>query len=311
MRYVWSILGLLVFGYLTTCITQIQRGERAIVRRFGRIVATPGAGLYVGLPWGMDKVDRIAVDQVRRIIVGYQPDGDLEDVTTPPGQLLSGDENLVNLQVVVDYAIESEELESYLLHANRLEGILARSAEAIMAEWVSRRPVDEVLLRGKVDLPNWLRPRLNALLHQYQLGVAIQGASVTHLYPPTEVKLAFDEVNRAETAIRARENEARQLAAQRVREAETEKQRIEKQTQAYVHEQKVQSKADAERFLKRLEQYQLLSKDNPRYLEALWWEEMGKLFTKLREGGRVDLLDHHLGADGLDITVTPPTSKKR
>ena len=35
-----------------------------------------------------------------------------------------------------------------------------------------------------------------------------------------------------------------------------------------------------------------------------------KLFAKLREGGRVDLLDHHLGPDGLDITILTPPKKK-
>ena len=80
-RVLQALLGVFLLGYLSTCLTQVQRGERAVVRRFGRIASTPGPGLYFGLPWGMDRVDRIAVDQVRRIVVGYQPDGDLEDAT--------------------------------------------------------------------------------------------------------------------------------------------------------------------------------------------------------------------------------------
>ena len=43
---------------------------------------------------------------------------------------------------------------------------------------------------------------------------------------------------------------------------------------------------------------------------AIWWEEMGQLFAKLRAGGRVDLLDNHLGPDGLDITIVAPGKKK-
>ena len=52
-----------------------------------------------------------------------------------------------------------------------------------------------------------------------------------------------------------------------------------------------------------------MKRDNPNALAAIWWEEMGKLFVKMREGGRVDLLDHHLGPNGLDITIVTPKKK--
>ena len=50
---------------------------------------------------------------------------------------------------------------------------------------------------------------------------------------------------------------------------------------------------------------------NPDFLTAIWWDEIGKLFTKLRETGRIDLLDNHLGGDGLDITIAPPLPGKK
>jgi hypothetical protein len=49
---------------------------------------------------------------------------------------------------------------------------------------------------------------------------------------------------------------------------------------------------------------------NPDYLRQIWEEERGKLLTKLKENKQIGLLDHHLGPDGLDITVAPPLPKK-
>ena len=53
-----------------------------------------------------------------------------------------------------------------------------------------------------------------------------------------------------------------------------------------------------------------LSRENPNHLNGIWWDEISRLYARMRAGGRIDLLDHHLGADGLDITQFPPLPKK-
>jgi membrane protease subunit HflK len=310
MRYVFGVFLLGLIGYLLTGITQVRPGERALVRRFGRVVDKPGPGLRIGLPAGMERVDRVPVDLVRRVAIGYRPDTDEADQTTPPGQLLTGDHNLVNVQVLLDYSISDEQLEDYVVQAERADGVIARAGESILAEWVAGRKVDEVLLRGKAELPALLVERTQAKIEPYRLGVLIQRASVSHLFPPAEVKPAFDDVTRAQSAMRSQEYKAREEAAKRLRDAQAEKHRIERMAAAYVKEQIVLAQAETDTFERRLKQYQQLRRDNPHFLAGIWWDQMGKLFTQLKETGRVDLLDNHLGGDGLDITVTPPLPKK-
>src|SRR5438132_931964 len=104
MRRLRLILLLAVVAYLLTGVVPVRPGEQAVVRRFGAVVAKPGPGLWVGLPWGFDRVDRVPVDLVRRVTVGYQPDAEI-DAALPPGQLLTGDQNLVNVRAVIDYAV--------------------------------------------------------------------------------------------------------------------------------------------------------------------------------------------------------------
>jgi membrane protease subunit HflK len=310
VRYLFGVLLLAFVGYLLTGVTQVRPGERALVRRFGRVVDKPGPGLRIGLPYGMERVDRVPVDLVRRVAIGYQPDADESDQTTPPGQLLTGDHNLVNVQIVLDYSVRDEELEDYVVQGERADGVIARAGEAILAEWVSGRKVDEVLIRGKAELPSLLVERTQERIKPYRLGVQIGRASVSHLFPPDQVKTAFDDVTRAQSAMRSQEYKAREEAAKRLRDAQAEKHRIEKMTAAYVNEQVVRAKAEADTFLKRLKQYHELRRDNPHVLAGIWWDQIGKLFALLRDSGRVDLLDNHLGADGLDITVSPQLPKR-
>src|SRR5262249_41668518 len=81
---------------------------------------------------------------------------------TPPGQLLTGDHNLVNVRVVVNYTIDADRVEDFVVQldgdggAERVDALVARAAEAEVAEWVAGRTVDDVLLRGKADLPRGL-----------------------------------------------------------------------------------------------------------------------------------------------------------
>jgi membrane protease subunit HflK len=315
VRYLFYGGVLLVLAWLLTGLTQVRPGERAVVRRFGRVLDDkPRPGLYIGLPWGLERVDRVATGLLRQVTVGVSP-GDRDDSgqTTPPGQLLTGDHNLVNVQVVIDYAVsdDDDDVVNFVLQQDKADGLVARAAEAVMAEWVAGRTVDDVLLRGKVELPSYLVARTQERILPYRLGVRIQDASVTYLNPPAEVKNAFDEVTRAQTGIRTEIYKAEQDADRQIREAQAEQFRSQRLTAAYAREQRLLAQAEAENFEKRLAQYRELSAKNPYYLNGVWWDEISRLYARMRANGRIDLLDHHLAADGLDITQFPPLPKKK
>lgn len=317
MRYFLAALGLLLVGYLVTGITQVRPGERAVVRRFGRVVDVPGPGLYIGLPWGMDRVDRIRADQVRHVKIGYQPDQE-EEPGTPPGQLLTGDHNLVNLQGVIDYTVNQTDagadpddaVVAYVLQADRADDLIARVAESVMAEWVAGQTVDDVLIKGKAVLPPWLIEKTQERLKSYNLGVQIQSASIVFLLPD-RVRPAFEKVIREQTAIHTKENKARKEEQQTLFEADKQRIQMEGESAAYADRAEALARADAETFAARRKQYQELRRKNPDIQTSIWWDEMGAVFLGLKNNGRIDLLDNHIGADGLDITQFAPQPKSK
>src|SRR5262249_35834022 len=148
-------------------------------------------------------------------------------------------------------------------------------------------------------------------LAPYQLGIRIQGASVALTQPPEQVKASFDEVTQAQTGIQTRVNQAEDQALRALRGAEGNRTKIINQAQAEANAVRSAPKADAAAFLARLAQYQNLRKDNPNLLAGIWYDEMGKLFESLKKGGRIDLLDHHLAGDELNIMQIPVPSKKK
>jgi membrane protease subunit HflK len=301
-----------IAAYLLTGIYQIRSEERAVVKRLGRVTARPGPGLWIGLPWGVDRVERVSIAQVQRVTAGFKPAPDAGEAV-PAGLFLTGDQNLVNLQVHVDFAVAEGDaaLDDYVMHRSKSEGIIARETEAALAEWASGRAIDGILLTGSGDLPRWLVPRLQMRIDPYRLGVRIQTASVALLAPPEEVRRDFERVNQAEAVNRTRVSRARQEESQRRREADSAAYRMGQEAKAYEEASLALAQADADAFRRRLGQYHQMRKDHPDILGLIWWDEMGKVFLSLKERGRIDMLDQYLGPDGLDLSQIVPPAKRR
>lgn len=309
--FLWAVLALVLIITAWTSVTQVEAGQRGVVRRFGRVIEVANPGLYIGLPWGIDQVELVAVDRLRRVIVGYT-ESDTEDVgpATPPGQLLTGDHNLVNVKVVLDYAVDDTQVERFVLYGDQADGLVARAAESVLAEWIASRPVDDVLLTGRALLPAYLVEETQKRLAAYKLGVQIKLANVDHLFAPREVKAAFDDVTRAQAEIQTLVSEAEQEANRLVGDALTEKFDLEKMAAARAGEILALADAQAKSFEKSLEVYRLLRANNPNYLAMLWWDEMSRLYARMRQNGRIELLDHWLGGDGIDILQMPQMPKR-
>jgi modulator of FtsH protease HflK len=308
-----AVVLILLMSYWLTGVTQIQPGERAVVRRLGRVLEEqPGPGLWFGLPWGIDVVDRVPIERVRRVEVGYNPDED-DMGLTPPGQLLTGDHNLVNMQIVINYKVRDEPnaVVEFAMQAGRADGLVARTAETALAEWVAGRTVDDVLVTAKAELPRWLVAHVQQRLDEYRLGVLVQDATFAYALPPDQVKAAFDAVTRAQTGIQTQVNEAEQERFKKTREAESGRDDLARRADAYARKKLLDARQEAKVFETRMFQYRKLREENPDFLAGIWHEEMGKLFAKLKAEGRIDLLDNHLAGDELNITIFPPQPKKR
>jgi membrane protease subunit HflK len=289
----------------------VPSDKRAVVRRFGRILPhKPQPGLHIGWPWGIDRVDLAPVGKERIITVGFNDKEDRDDEVVPAGQLLTGDHNLVNVQVSINYRVREKDMENFVLQQDAVDGFVARAAESLIAEWVAGRKIDDITRRGKSELPRFLLEHLQERIEPYGLGIAIEQASVPRVEPPDQVKDAFEKVARAQTNITTQVNQARQSAESREREAEGERKRMKTLAEAYADNEIKLARSDAANFLERARQFQALSRDNPGYINTLWLDTMTRLYARMKSEGRIQPLDHYLSDGGLTITEFPLPRKK-
>jgi membrane protease subunit HflK len=310
MRLRWLIPLLLLVAYGLTGVVQVRPGELAVVRRFGRVLPhKPEPGLWIGLPWGMDRVDRIAVEKIQTVSVGYLETSN-EDVM-PAGQYLTGDHNLVNVQVVLSYRVQSDKVEDYVAHQDRVESLLTRSGDSVLAEWVAARKVDDILLDAKIYLGPEVTAAVERRLEPYNLGVKVLDTRVVLVAPPSgEVKDAFDKVGRAQNEMETNQTKARQAAASAWQKALTDVKRIEREAEAYEDNKIRLARAEASAFTERLRKYNAAKDGNPNYLRQLWDEEMGTLLTTMKANRQLGPLDHLLHQLGLDLQTMPAMPRK-
>ena len=58
-------------AYTATGLYFVQPDEQVVVRRFGRVWgAVQEPGPHFGLPWGMDRIDRLKPREVKRVTIG-------------------------------------------------------------------------------------------------------------------------------------------------------------------------------------------------------------------------------------------------
>ena len=149
-RALVAVLAAVGLVSLTNAFYVVGNGESAALQRCGRLVSDaiqPGLGLHV--PWGVDQVTRVRTGEVLRVeVIGDQ---------TKQLQLVTGDENFIEMMVVVQYTIS--ELGAYLFHTDDPQSLVGQAVRAALVETVGAMPVDDVLTSGKAQIQLDVRRR--------------------------------------------------------------------------------------------------------------------------------------------------------
>jgi membrane protease subunit HflK len=218
---------ILLVGYMATGLAIVQPEEVAVVRRFGAVLFEPWEpGLHWGLPWGIDQIDRIKLNQTRTVSVGAA-DRSLVPLSSAPDpsvdDFLTGDLNLVTVLALVQYRVRNPSL--YLFRTIDVEASLAKAAESALTEALAKRGIDELLTTGRAEVADGLTRAIQSCVDLEGLGISIVAVRLGRVAPPAAVGPAFADAARArsdrrQAITRAEEyrDRSRSLARSQVRE---------------------------------------------------------------------------------------------
>jgi len=299
-KIVWGILGLALAGYFATGIYVVAPGELGVVRRFGAVVEPRvGPGLHYRLPWPIDRVDVINVSDVRREVVGVVEPEEGHEHPEPPSKLqaLSGDTNVIDVEIVVQYQVRDPE--AYLLNVQYAPYRLVRdTGRQAATALISQQPVDAILTSERQALQDGIRAETQKRLDEYKSGLVVVGINLQKAFPPDEVAAAFIDVNSAKEDKNRAINEADGYANSLIPEARGQAQKILSDAESYSSNVLGQANGAGQAFESVLAEYQTNSKiygeDVTRY--RLYLEVLEKILPRVQiytvdtaNGGTINL----------------------
>jgi modulator of FtsH protease HflK len=252
-RILWTLLLVVVGLWLLSGFYVIGPGERGLVLTFGRLTGQKESGLHYRLPAPFQSNWVVDTARVRTAEIGYRTQEDSQNVVLEEAQMLTGDENMVVVQLFVQYLVQDPV--AYRFHVRDAEDVLKASAEIALRSTVGQNTIDFTMTEGRVQAQAKVKERLQELLDQYQTGLLVTEARLLAVDPPTEVRDAFHDVVRAfedrERLVKESEGYAEQVvpaargrAAQMVLEAE-----------GFREQRRIRAEGDAARFLALLAEY--------------------------------------------------------
>ena len=140
---------------------------------------------------------------MRTLAVGFRFHDQSRGIPPSPEerQWLTGDTNIVELKVVIQYRVK--EPVAYLFgvadfrDGRRRDFALVKLVESTLTMLIGKMPVDEALSSGKAYLQEETRQRMQRLADAMHLGLQIASINIVEVNPPTEVITAFNDVSSA------------------------------------------------------------------------------------------------------------------
>ncbi|MCZ4298713.1 FtsH protease activity modulator HflK [Henriciella marina] len=236
-----------LLAWLFSGVVVVDEGETAAVFRFGQWQKNFGPGLHVHLPTPIETHEIMPSQQQQVTQIGANEEERL---------MLTGDENIVDVQYRVFWYYDQEDPENFILNVEDGEDLVKAAAESVMREVVGKSNLDDVITTGRNELQNQVREQLQALLQDYRAGAQILNVEIQEAQAPAEVRAAFiDVVNAGQDAERAVQV-ANRYANDIIPRARGEAQQILQDAEAYREQVIADASGQANRFTQILTEYQ-------------------------------------------------------
>jgi len=251
----WPFLVVILGLWAASGVFIIAPDERGIVLRFGQFVREVEPGPNYHLPWPIEEVVKPSVTQIRKEEFGFRtvapgPPTRYQDVD-PEALMLTGDENIVKLQFIVQYRINPGPggARAFLFNLRNGQKSLRDAAEAAMREVIGRTPIDDALTEGRQQVEENAQTTLQQILDRYDAGIEVVTVKLQDVDPPDQVSDAFKDVISAQQDRERMINEARGYANDVVPKARGQAAQLLNEAEGYREAKVRDATGQAERFV--------------------------------------------------------------
>jgi membrane protease subunit HflK len=242
------------------------------------------------MPWPIDRVYKLKVQQLQRLVIGGAiPDGVLGRTEPLASQFVTGDQNIIHMRVVAQYSVGVPA--DFLFQAENVARAVGAAVEAELARRIATRGVDAILTTEKAAIQEEVRAAGQKVINDYRAGVLLSTVNIESVQPPPEAADAFRDVASARADSARIVNEAQGYANGVIPKARGEAQQMTEAAQAYRQRKVNEAQGDAARFTQVAAEYAKASEVNGR---RLYIETMEQILPRIRKlivdrNGNLDL----------------------
>src|ERR1051325_3963947 len=225
--------------WFATGIFRVQSEELGVVLRFGKYVRDAHPGLRYHLPYPIETVLLPKALRVNTISIGMTLIDDparrgrtMRDVPEE-SLMLTGDENIVDVDFTVLWRIKPDGVGNYLFNIQNPEGTVKAVAESAMREVIGRSNIQPILTGARNTTEQAVQDLMQKTLDNYGSGVQITQVQMQKVDPPTQVIDAFRDVQAARANLEQLQNEAQAYANQVVPERRGQAAQIQQAAEGY------------------------------------------------------------------------------
>lgn len=250
-----GLLGLLVALWLGSGFYMVREGERGVVLRFGKFASTSTPGLRWHLPYPVERVLRVNIGEIRTAEVGYrsQARSRTEADVTQESQMLTADENIVDVKLAVQYRVK--DAADYVFKVRDPDLTVQQVAESAIREVVGKSRMEFILTEGRDAVTQQAALLLQGTLDRYQTGIEVTSVNMQDAQPPEPVQASFFDAVKAREDEQRLINEAQAYRNEVIPRARGEVARIVADAEAYQGQIIARAEGDTARFAQIAEQY--------------------------------------------------------
>jgi membrane protease subunit HflK len=284
------LAALLLAVWLFSGVYTVDARQQGLVLRFGAFQETTEAGLHWHLPYPVETVEIVDVEQNRMA----------QDRNT----MLTKDENIVEIGVSVQYKIRNAQEYAFNVKdvdsSDQSSGTLYQVMRGATREIVGRSDMDFILKEGREQIAIEAQTLMQKVLDSYKSGLQVLKVNLTYAEAPTEVKEAFDDANKARENANQFKNEADTYTNKTLPEARGEAARLLEEANAKRQEAISRAEGDAARFTQLVAEYRKAPEVTR---ERLYLETMETVMA----GSRKVVVDANKGNNMIYLPMNPPS----
>jgi modulator of FtsH protease HflK len=248
------IILIVVLIWLATGFYIVDQGSRGVVFTFGKNTAVTMPGPRWHIPYPIETVEVVNLEQVRTIELGYRSSGaGATSQELRESLMLTGDENIIDLQFAVQYNLKS--VQDFLFYNRSAENSVRGAAETAIREIVGKSEMDFVLYEGREEIAVKTRALMQDILDRYQTGINITSVTMQNAQPPEQVQAAFDDAVKAKQDQERQKNEGQAYANDVVPKARGSASRLIAQANGYKVSVENEALGNASRFEQIMTEY--------------------------------------------------------